>query len=370
MAQDPTTVSPAPLGLRGFARRQMWVIVAVNFVLVALGVGLVVTAGRKADGAMNALGLLLLVGMAVQLVAAIAALATPGARIKGVVGIATLPVMFVAMVLNSLSGMGWGRPLRVRGRQVFPQLTRGSDWTEGARPSTAGLDSATCAALEALWLHDAQKEHASVPAFSRIAWMLAAVGAPAHLLAGAHRAALEEVEHAQKCFALAAGYGGRSHSVEPMPDLLLAGMDLQGDPLSVLAVESLQDGCLLEDFNADVAAASALVCEEPVTRKVLEQIAREERSHAEFSWAVLAWALERSPDVAGLAVDEAAAALHRIARPRAVGSNHWLLVLKADRAALVRHGRIPDERLAELWERRLAQTRERLARSQSALLPA
>ena len=35
------------------------------------------------------------------------------------------------------------------------------------------------AALEALWLHDAQKEHASVPAFSRISWMLAAVGAPA-----------------------------------------------------------------------------------------------------------------------------------------------------------------------------------------------
>src|SRR5690606_38147187 len=52
----------------------------------------------------------------------------------------------------------------------------------------------------------------------------AAAGAPADLLARAHRAALEEIEHAERCFALAAGYGGRTRSVEPMPDLLLGGL--------------------------------------------------------------------------------------------------------------------------------------------------
>ncbi len=41
---------------------------------------------------------------------------------------------------------------------------------------------------------------------------------------------------------------------------------------TMLAVESLEDGCLLEDFNADVAAACAAVCEEPVTRAVLAQM--------------------------------------------------------------------------------------------------
>jgi len=36
--------------------------------------------------------------------------------------------------------------------------------------------------------------------------------------------------------------------------------------LEVLAEESLEDGCLLEDFNADVAAACAEVCRDPATR--------------------------------------------------------------------------------------------------------
>lgn len=350
--------------------RHLLVMMGVNLVLMALTIAVLVAGRRGGGDAVSLLGILLIIGCVVQFFAGVLSLFYRGERFKGAVAVVSAPFFVVGAAIFSLGGMGWGRPLRVKGKQVFPQLVRGSDWTLGARPSTAGLDPATLAALEALWLHDAQKEHASVPAFARIGWMLAAVGAPAELLAWSQRAAMEEVEHAQKCFALAAGYGGRSHSVEPMPDLLLAGMDFRGDPLSVLAVESLQDGCLLEDFNADVAAASALACEEPVTRAVLEQIAREERSHAEFSWAVLAWVLQRSPDVAGLAVDEAAAALHRVARPRAVGSNHWLLVLKADRAALVRHGRITDEHLAQLWERRLAQTRSRLARSQSALLPA
>lgn len=115
--------------------------------------------------------------------------------------------------LPYLGGGAWGRPLRVRGRQLHPELRGGTDWTLGARPDPAGLDPATRRALEALWLHDAQKEHASVPAFSRISWILAALGAPAELLEGAHRAALEEIDHTRRCFALAAGYAGRSHSV-------------------------------------------------------------------------------------------------------------------------------------------------------------
>jgi hypothetical protein len=100
------------------------------------------------------------------------------------------------------SGGAWGRPLRVRGRILHPKLREGSDWTRGAHPDAAGLDEATRAALEALWLHDAQKEHASVPAFARISWLLAAVGAPAELIEGAHRTALEEIDHARRCFAL------------------------------------------------------------------------------------------------------------------------------------------------------------------------
>ncbi|MGE3174577.1 MAG: hypothetical protein AB7O97_18240 [Planctomycetota bacterium] len=257
-------------------------------------------------------------------------------------------------------GGGWGRPLRVRGRQLHPELRLGSDWTRGARPDASGLDPATRRALEALWLHDAQKEHASVPAFARLSWLLAACGAPAELLAWSHRAALEEIEHAELCFALAAGYGGRAHTVEPMPELLVASPDARGHALATLATESLADGCLLEDFNADIAAAGAAVCEEPVTRAVLEQIAREERSHAEFSWAVVAWALAHDPAATAPALAAAATRLERYRRPTAVSRRAAPLVARADAEQLRRHGRLCDARWAEAWSARLAATAARV----------
>lgn len=275
-----------------------------------------------------------------------------------------------AFLLALGSGMGgaWGRPLRVRGRQLHPELRAGSDWTRGERPDPSGLDAPTRAALEALWLHDAQKEHASVPAFSRVSWMLAAAGAPAELLEWSHRAALEELEHTRRCFALAAGYAGRSHTVEPMPDLLLGGLDVRGNALVVLAQESLGDGCQLEDYNADVAVACARACEEPVTRAVLELIAREERTHADFSWAVVAWLLERDFAAVAPALEAGLAQLATYPRPTAVAADKVALVAAADAGALLRHGRLPDAEWAALWAERLVKTRQRLRAALDARL--
>jgi hypothetical protein len=261
-----------------------------------------------------------------------------------------------------LLGGAWGRPLRLRGRVLHPELRDGSDWTLGERPDASALGPATRRALEALWLHDAQKEHASVPAFARVAWILAAVGAPAELLDGAHRAALEEVDHTRRCFALAAGYGGRSHSVEPMPDLLEYGLDVRGDARVVLAVESLKDGCLLEDFNADVAAACERACDEPATRGVLARIAREERSHAELSWSIVEWVLERADARVRAAVEEAVRELGAVVRPTAVSGAKVALVEAADPDALRAHGRLPDAEWAALWGERVVAT-ERRARA-------
>jgi hypothetical protein len=292
-------------------------------------------------------------GMVAAIVSAVCAgLAMIGAPVGVVLGWAALSI--------ASSGGAWGRPLRVRGRILHPELREGSDWTLGERPCVDGIDAPTRAALEALWLHDAQKEHASVPAFSRISWMLAAVGAPAELAEWSHRAALEEVDHARRCFALAAGYGGRSHGVEPMPDLLLGrGLGLAGDPLVTLAIESLEDGCLLEDFNADVARACELACEDPATRAVLARIAREERSHADFSWALLAWLVQRGGARVAVALDGRIEKLARVARPTAVSSKNAALVARADAARMRAHGRISDGEWAALWEHRVAETARR-----------
>lgn len=343
--------------------------------LIALGIvplnvvayGLVLDNSRHEPGTWSLLFTVLAFG---QLVAGIVALVS-GIRNKRFVAatVGTFAFLgaiagwvggFALLFMGAMAGGAWGRPLRIRGRQVHPELKAGSDWTRGDRPDPSGLDPATQRALEALWLHDAQKEHASVPAFSRVSWMLAAAGAPAELLEWAHRAALEEIEHTRLCFALAAGYGGRSHTVEPMPDLLLGGLDVKGNALVVLATESLGDGCQLEDYNADVTAACAAACEEPVTKGVLERIAREERTHADFSWAVLDWLLARDFATVAPALEQGLVKLEQYARPTAVSQDKLALVAKGDPAALRRHGRLPDSQWGRLWADRLGKTRQRL----------
>lgn len=265
------------------------------------------------------------------------------------------------LALSAGMGGAWGRPLRIRGRVRHPELRAGSDWTEGDRPSVEGLDAPTCAALEALWLHDAQKEHASVPAFARVAWTLIAVGAPAELVTRTFTAAQEEIAHTRLCFALAAGYGGRSHSVESMPELLVQGLDVRGDAFVHLALESLNDGCLLEDYNADVAAACRDACEEPVTGAVLACIAREERDHAELSWSILDFCLARGGQPVRDALLDAAGKLGSIPRPTAVSGEKLALVARADAAALRAHGRLPDTEWARIYTERLGRTHRRLA---------
>lgn len=285
--------------------------------------------------------------------------------VLALLGVIAAPLLgflgLVAAVALSAGGGAWGRPLRVRGRQLHPKLRLGSDWTRGDRPAADDLDQATRTALEALWLHDAQKEHASVPALARVTWLLAAVGAPPGLLSWTQRATLEEIDHANRCFALAAGYGGRQHTVEPMPELLIEGIGRIVDPLSTLVREGVTDGCQLEDFNADVAGRCASVCKEPVTRAVLEQIAIEERGHAELSWAIVAWVLERDPARARAAIARALADLDSYPRPTAVSAEKRALVAHADPSAMAAHGRIRDDEWAAAWHERLAATRARMA---------
>lgn len=284
-----------------------------------------------------------------------------GFSLVGLGGLVAIVSVLALTVIGSAGG-AWGRPLRLRGRILHPNLRIGSDWTRGEKPQTIGLDEPTRRALEALWLHDAQKEHASVPAFARLSWILAGVGAPADLLEACHRAALEEIDHARRCFALAAGYGGRSHTAEPMPDLLLGGLDLTGDPWAAIAVESLKDGCLLEDFNADVAGLCAAECQEPVTRAVLEQITREERSHAELSWKIVELCLQRGATQAHRALQQAVERLDEVARPTAVSQDKQALVAAADAQAMRRHGRLPDTAWAAQWSACRECTAERLRR--------
>jgi hypothetical protein len=337
-------------------------IIPINFLVIFGGGG-----GRFGMFAVLALAQLVLGVIAVKLALRYRAAAGGGGLgmaigfgLVGLGGPVGLGLVVLALAAAGMGGGAWGRPLRVRGRIVHPALRLGSDWSRGAVPDVCELDDASRRALEVLWLHDAQKEHASVPAFSRLSWLLSAGGAPAELIESVHRAALEEIDHARRCFALAAGYGGRAHTAEPMPDLLLAGLELRGDLWVHLAVESLRDGCLLEDYNADIATACRAVCEDAAAGGVLAQIAREERTHAELSWRIVELAIERGGEPVRRALVAAAAELAEVARPTAVARDKQAIIDRADQVALHRHGRLLDDTWAPIWAPRVAATRARL----------
>ena len=109
-------------------------------------------------------------------------------------------------------------------------------------------------------------------------------------------------------------------------------------------------------MTPDLAAAPA-----PVPKRVLELIAREERTHADFSWAVVQWLLERDFATVAPELEAALGKLDRYPRPTAVSAHKRALVAAADAALLRRHGRLPDVEWARLWSERLVATRQRLA---------
>ncbi len=166
-------------------------------------------------------------------------------------------------------------------------------------------------------------------------------------------ATLEEIRHTQLCFALAQGYGGRSHTVKPLPQLMQSESYQGKTALQIFGQESLTDGCQLEDFNANVAAACAAVCQEPATKALLEVIASQERGHALFYWRVLEWCLSVKPKAIVPLIQSSVKSLPFIPRPQAVGSNLKALFDLADANKMRRHGRLPDFEWQTLWEKRL-----------------
>lgn len=254
----------------------------------------------------------------------------------------------------------WGRPLRIRGKVVHAELRADEAWAEGPAPSCDGLDEATRLALATLWHHDAQKEHASVPAFSRVSWLLTGLGAPPELLVRTHGAAVEEITHARRCFALAGGYAGEPQGAMPIPEILGEGLGVPGDPLEMVALESLRDGCLIEDFNADVAGRAAERARDPAALALVRTIARDERAHAELAWDILEWCLGRGGAGLRRAVAEAAARLPEQG-PGAYSPDDAPRVAAADAAAMLAHGRVPADEWPAIYAARRAATQARVA---------
>ena len=176
-----------------------------------------------------------------------------------------------------------GRPWRgPAGTPTAPTAAR-DDWQAAGRPP-AQPDPARARA----WASAAAGEHASVAAFARLSLELLAHGAPADLVRAVHQAALDEIDHAERCYAQATRFSGAPIGPGPLP--VPGPLDL-ARPLADLAAEAVRDGCVTETLGAIVGRAAAEACADPQVQDDLRAIAADEEAHAALSWRIVAWAL-------------------------------------------------------------------------------
>lgn len=205
-----------------------------------------------------------------------------------------------------------GRALTVTGddRPRVAPIVRSRGWS-GDRAIMA-IAEATSPALRTrlrdAWLEDAAAEHASVASFARFALELLAVGAPADLVAAAHRAALDEIRHAEACFTIAGRYDDSASSGGSSPfaagPLSLDGVVMRGDLASVAAAAA-EEACIGETFSAMALEHAAAQCTDPSIRNVLTRTAIDEARHAELGWRFVGWAFARGDERARTAITSA-----------------------------------------------------------------
>jgi hypothetical protein len=185
-----------------------------------------------------------------------------------------------------------GRPFLVEEAPRTAAVRRGSGVAWGSAgavaPRVADLSPGERAELAEAWTRDGLFEHASVASFGRFALELLAAGAPADLLDGAHRAALDEVRHARLCLSLASAYAGEP--VEPARFPFDDRVEVTSD-LAVLAARAAREGCVGETIAAVHAAEQLSRATDPAVRAALAIIAEDEARHAELAWRTVRWAI-------------------------------------------------------------------------------
>lgn len=185
-----------------------------------------------------------------------------------------------------------GRPFEVEGQWRAAAAEVRCDWQGNSAELVpaiplAGLTAELRGQLAAWWLAAARMEHASVASFARLTLELMAVGAPADLLARTCQAGLDEVRHAETCFALHQRYSGQQLGPAQLP---IDGA-LRTQSLAQIAAAAAREGCVWETAAALEANVAAAAAQDPVLQALLYQIAEDETAHAQLAWDIVHWAI-------------------------------------------------------------------------------
>lgn len=203
------------------------------------------------------------------------------------------------------------------------------------------------AALEAIWLENASKEHISVPAFSKLSMQLIALGAPPELMEKVFRAASQEITHAMLSYSVASSLSGKAFSPDAMPEILKHSCEY--DSLEKLILECFIDGCLMEALSAAHARESSLLAQEPAIKNVFDVIARDEQFHADLSWEIVHFLQTKVSTSMKLILSSELKTIKTLPTPDFFSAEIVELIGKADNECMQHFGVLPRHTIERLW---------------------
>lgn len=170
-------------------------------------------------------------------------------------------------------------------RRLMDEHGRAVDFS---RSTAAEVPAELRAGLAAMWRARLVSEHRAIGIFNLFALDLLAAGAPAEVLSGVCRAALDEVRHAELMAKLASCYSGAPEA--PPPGI----PPLSEDPSITLEQQAAREALHLcvgsETFSAVLLQEKRERAGDPVVRDVLGVLIADEVHHARLGWSYLgAW---------------------------------------------------------------------------------
>lgn len=148
-----------------------------------------------------------------------------------------------------------------------------------------------------MWLHRASCEHASVASFSIHSVELIHLGAPCNIVEKVHKAALDEIKHAELCYTIASQYSQlKIEDAGPYgpSEIQYESITPSTDPKSIF-ICTLKEACINETISAVEAYQCYVNAIDPVIKDVLYEITKDELGHADLGWETAAWMLKKYP---------------------------------------------------------------------------
>lgn len=146
------------------------------------------------------------------------------------------------------------------------------------------------ARLGKTWMTRSQAEYLAISTFAILSVDLTAAGAPADMLSLCHRAAIDEVRHAELCIRAASLYTGKQEL--PIPGMSNLPNDTTVPKLHQALANTLLVSCISETYATTILAETRDRTTDPCIREVLTAIYSDEIMHARMGWAYLRYCLE------------------------------------------------------------------------------